>query len=115
MTVNVITASGADDMVFIGSKAYLASTLSSQAGVDKNYTHTGIGSVTLNKRQMTLTVGKTGTFKVTGAGSVTWTSSNKKVATVSKTGKVTAKGAGTCTITVKTSGKTYKCTVRVNK
>jgi uncharacterized protein YjdB len=115
MTVTVTAVSGADDMVVIGTKAYVASTLSSQTGVDKNYTHTGIGSVTLNKCRMTLTVGKTGTFKVTGAGSVTWKSSNKKVATVSKTGKVTAKGAGTCTITVKTSGKTYKCTVRVNK
>jgi uncharacterized protein YjdB len=115
MSVTVTTVSGGDNMVFIGTKAYVASTLSSQTGVDKNYTHTGIGSVTLNKRQMTLTVGKTGTFKVTGAGSVTWTSSNKKVATVSKKGKVTAKGAGTCTVTVKTGGKSYKCTVRVNK
>jgi uncharacterized protein YjdB len=64
---------------------------------------------------MTLTVGKTGTFKATGAGSVTWTSSNKKVATVSSKGKVTAKGTGSCTVTLKTSKKTYKCTVRVNK
>jgi uncharacterized protein YjdB len=115
MTVTVTTVSGADDMVVIGTKAYLASTLSSQTGVDKKYTHTGIGSVTLNKRQMTLTVGKTGTFKVTGANAVTWTSSNKKVATVSSKGKVTAKGAGACTVTLKTGKKTYKCTVRVNK
>jgi uncharacterized protein YjdB len=115
MTVNVTTVSGGDDMVFIGTKAYVASTLGAQTGVDKDYTHTGIGSVTLNKRKLTLTVGKTGTFKVTGAGTVTWTSSNKKVATVSSKGKVTAKGAGSCTVTLKTSKKTYKCTVRVNK
>jgi uncharacterized protein YjdB len=102
-------------MVVIGAKVYSASTLSTQSGADKNYTHTGIGSVTLNKCRMTLAVGKTGTFKATGAGSVTWTSSNKKVATVSSKGKVTAKGAGTCTIKLKTNGKTYSCTVRVNK
>lgn len=48
-------------------------------------------------------------------GAVTWTSSNKKVATVSSSGKVKAKGKGTCKITATSAGKTFICTVRVIK
>jgi uncharacterized protein YjdB len=111
----VVTGSGADVSIVIGTKAYTASTLASATGVDKNYTTVKSG-VALNKCTMTLSVGKSSTFKqMTAARSCTWSSSNKKVATVSKAGKVTAKGAGTCTITFKTGGKSFKCTVRVNK
>jgi len=47
---------------------------------------------------------------------VTWKSSNKKVATVDKNGKVTAKKKGTCTITAVTSnGKKAKCKITVKK
>ena len=47
--------------------------------------------------------------------SVTWSSSNTKVATVSSKGKVTAKVAGTATITVKTNAgaKTATCKITV--
>ena len=45
---------------------------------------------------------------------ITWTSSNTKVATVSADGIVTAKGTGTSVITAKTyNGKTAKCTITV--
>ena len=45
---------------------------------------------------------------------VTWTSSNKKVAAVSSGGKITAKGVGKATITAKTSnGKKAVCKVTV--
>ena len=44
---------------------------------------------------------------------VTWTSSNKKVATVSSSGKITAKKLGTTTITAKYNGITYKAKVTV--
>ena len=51
----------------------------------------------------------TGSYK-----GVTWSSSNKKVATVDKNGKVTAKKAGTATITVKSAnGKKATCKVTV--
>ncbi len=48
---------------------------------------------------------------------VTWTSSNKAIATVDAKGKVTAVKAGKATITVKTKdgGKTAKCIVTVTK
>ncbi|MBE6804480.1 MAG: hypothetical protein E7528_06245, partial [Ruminococcaceae bacterium] len=45
---------------------------------------------------------------------VTWTSSNTKVATVSKDGKITAIGAGTTTITAKVGNCTATCKVTVS-
>ena len=77
-------------------------------------------SVTLNKSKLSLTKGKTSTLKATIAPAtttdttLTWTTSNKKVATVNKNGKVTAKAKGTATITVKTSnGKVATCKITV--
>ena len=68
--------------------------------------------MTLSKTRVTLKKGKTYRLKVTvNAGSVdkiTFTSSNKKVATVSKNGVIKAKKAGKARITVK-SGKRTKC------
>ena len=76
-------------------------------------------SVKLSKTSVTLGKGKTTTLKAkVNPGSatnkkVTWTTSNKKVATVSN-GKITAKGVGTATITVKTAnGKKATCKVTV--
>ncbi len=75
--------------------------------------------VTLNKTSATLTVGKTMTLKATvtpknASTKLTWTSSNKKIATVDSSGKVKGVKAGTATITVKTSnGKSASCKVTV--
>lgn len=56
----------------------------------KTYTKTyGAKAFTLNAK------------RTTGNGSLTYKSSNIKVATVNKSGKVTIKGTGVCTITVK--------------
>ena len=81
-----------------------------------------VTKVTLNKKNITLEVGKSETLKATVSPTnatnkkVTWESSNTKVATV-KDGKITAKKAGTAKITVKTEdqGKTATCTVTVKK
>lgn len=70
------------------------------------------GTVTLNK-------GKTLQLQASvepeeADTTLTWSSSNEKIATVSQKGKVTAKGAGVATITVKTdNGKTAKLKVKV--
>ena len=80
---------------------------------------TPIKSVKLNKKTLKLELNKTATVKATINPSnttdnktLTWSSSNKKVATVDQTGKITAVSAGTAKITVKTSnGK--KATVKV--
>jgi len=74
--------------------------------------------IDLSKTAVTLGVGAT--HKLTAytakSGKVTWTSSNKAVATVSSGGTITAKGVGTAKMTAKTAdNKTAVCTVTVKK
>lgn len=77
--------------------------------------------LTLSKKKATLTVKqsvKLGVKRnpISAKEKITWSSSNKKVATVSKSGKVTAKKAGKATITAKTSnGKKATCKITVKK
>ncbi len=75
--------------------------------------------IKLSKSSVTLGKGESLTLKTTFTPSnasnktITWKTSNSKVATV-KNGKITAKKAGTVTITAKTSnGKTATCKVTV--
>lgn len=77
-------------------------------------------SVKLNKTSAIIVAGKSETLTATISPNnvsdkkLTWTSSNKNIATVDSSGKVTAKKNGTTTITVKTSnGKTATCKVTV--
>ena len=80
-----------------------------------------IQTVKLNKKTLTLNKGNTSMLKATinptettDSKTLTWTSSNTKVATVNNQGKITAKANGTATITVKTvNGKTATCKVTV--
>lgn len=78
-------------------------------------------SIKLKTTSKKLSVGSSTTLKYTLgpsgsiAKSLSWSSSNNKVATVDKSGKVVAKGLGKCTITAKlNNGKTSKCTITVN-
>lgn len=104
-----------ENSVVIAGKTYLVSELASSSTVDKTYTTTTCEGVAIDKNTMTLSVGQTDTFKPIGiTKEITWSSSNKQVATVNKNGKVTAKSAGVATITMKMDGNTYACTVRVN-
>ena len=74
-----------------------------------------INAPKLTAASLTLDVGKTHQLYVNYAvESISWSTSNSKVATVSK-GKVTAKAAGTATITAKHGSKALKCTVTVKK
>ncbi len=73
-------------------------------------------TVKLTKKALTLETGKTSTLKITGTSAkVTWSSSNKAVATVSTKGVVSAKKAGTATITATVNKKKYTCKVTVKK
>ena len=82
---------------------------------------TEIKSVSLDKKALTLTVNQTDIlqaaiepYNTPNDKTLTWSSSNSKVATVDNKGKVTGIAPGTTTITVKTSnGKTASCTVSV--
>ena len=68
----------------------------------------------ISLKSKTVYVGDSFYLKMSGTTKkVTWSSSNKKVATVNKYGRVTAKKAGKATIKAKVSSKYYKCTVTV--
>ena len=84
-----------------------------------------VGKKVVTGKTYTLKKGKTATVKATvtdakgkkvtsGNQKITWTTSNKKVATISKSGKITAKKAGTVKITAKTAdGKKVTFKVKV--
>lgn len=68
----------------------------------------------LNKKTVTLTVGKKVTLKLRNYNKkVHWSSSKKSVAAVSSQGVVTAKKAGSARITARAGGKKYECRVTV--
>ncbi len=80
-----------------------------------------VSSVTLNKKSATLLTGKTITLKASIKPSdatdktLTWSSSNKKIATVNKKGVVKGLKKGTVTITATTgNGKKATCKITVN-
>lgn len=73
--------------------------------------------LTVKSTKATVKVGKTSKISAaaTPATKITYTSSNKKVATVSADGVITGKKAGKATISVKANGKTVKVKVTVKK
>lgn len=79
-----------------------------------------VTSVTVSSKTLNLEVGQTRTLTATVKPdnatnkTVTWTTSNDKVATVAN-GVVTAVGKGTATITAAAGGKTATCTVTVKE
>ena len=83
----------------------------------KTYLTKVVSAITLNRTSMNLYKGYTNTLKATVAATnktVTWTSSDKSVATVSSTGVVKGIKLGTATITAKTAaGKTATCKVTI--
>ena len=81
---------------------------------------TGEARVRLNKKKVTLTVGKDTTLKVLGTKKrVKWTSSNESVALVVTRGKnkgrIITLNPGKTRITAKVNKKKYRCTVTVKK
>lgn len=82
---------------------------------EKDSSATADTTFKINSGNITLTNGKSKKVSTKNAdGSVTWTSSNTKVATVDKNGNIKAVGVGTATITAKdSSGKTSSIKVTV--
>ena len=79
-------------------------------------TKINLESLKLDKNTAQIVCGKTLTLKATPknkSAKVTWTSSDKSIATVDKSGKITAKMAGRVTITATASGSVGKCVVTV--
>lgn len=89
-----------------------------QPGPDKQ-TEIPVESVVLNVHEITLQPGEkvnlTGRISPDNADikSVSWSSSNKEVATVSQEGEVAAVAEGACVINVNCDGKTDECKVTV--
>ena len=103
----------------VGTATITAKTANGKTAACKVTVQVSPTSVKLNKTSLTLEKGKSETLTATIAPTnatvktVTWTSSDSKVASVVN-GKVTAKAKGTATITAKTAnGKTAACKVTV--
>lgn len=87
-------------------------------GAYKQIAYTAISSITLNVTEANVKIG--GALQLTASllpakatdKNITWSTSNKKVATVTDTGVVTGKKNGTCTITA-TASNGMKATCRV--
>lgn len=140
-TVTATDASGVRPALYLkssslGSCRYAGTVCSDGTVIEKNIAMTtaSIGngsSASSSKKAQTFSYTKTYTktygakaFTLnaklkTGNGSLTYKSSNTKVATVNKNGKVTIKGTGACTITVKAaetsaySSKSVTVTIKV--
>lgn len=75
---------------------------------------TDASAATLSATSYTLTKGYSTTLKVTGASSaVTWSSSDKTVASVSSAGKVVGRSVGSATIYADVDGQRLSCAVKV--
>ena len=105
-----ITAKAQDGSGVIGTKTIHVASL--------------VNNVSLNKKNATLNKGNTVVLSATispsdaSNKSVSWKSSNTKVATVSSTGIVSAVGPGTCTITCTSNSNSSKydsCSITVNE
>ncbi|MDF2541891.1 MAG: hypothetical protein K0S47_1609 [Herbinix sp.] len=68
----------------------------------------------ISKSSVSIMIGKTSRLNVVGISStITWSSSDKSIATVSSTGVITANKAGSAIITATANGKKYTCTITV--
>ena len=89
-------------------------TITAKIGKKKYKCTVTVKNPTISKTTASVYVGKTVNLKVSNAvGKVTWSSSNKKVATVTGGGVVKGVAKGTATITAKASGVNLTCKVTV--
>ena len=118
--VATVSASGVVTAKKLGTATITVTT--ADGGLTKTCTVNVVKKVTsveLNKSSATLYLGKTLTLKATVSPSgatnsaVTFTSSDKKVATVNSKGVVTPVSPGTVTITVKTSDGNFSDTCKI--
>lgn len=120
VTLNAAAEEGKEYTVKLISDNYadVTTTAVLKAAPTATPTPTVKPSITVKKTVINLALKKTTTLKPTVkgvSGKVTYTSSNKKVATVSSKGKITAKKTGKATITIKCGSVSKKVTVYVNE
>ena len=74
----------------------------------------GSGAASLNRTDMTLSVGESFSLKVSGVTTaLTWSVADSSVATVDGSGKVTGVKSGTTRVTASWDGSSASCIVRV--
>jgi hypothetical protein len=101
-------------MIFVLILAMVAPTI--MPTLSNTTTVEAATKVKITKSKVTITIGKTSKLQVSGTTkTVTWSTSDKTVATVSSKGKVTAKAVGTATITATVDKKNYTCKVTVKE
>ena len=86
-------------------------TITAKVGKRKYYCRVTVVGISATK--LTMTKGRTYTFKIKNGKNTKWKTSNAAVVSVSSKGKIKAKGAGGAVITCKTNGRTLKCKVTV--
>lgn len=100
----------------VTAKGKGTATITAKVGKKKYTCKVTVQAPKLSKSSATIYVNKTLQLKVSGTTQkVTWSTSNKKVATVTSKGKVTAKAAGKANITAKINGVKFVCKVTVKK
>ena len=119
--VATVNAKGVIKAKKAGTAVITASTYNGLVATCKITVRNAPAKITLSKKSLKIKKGKTKklTYKLpagTYTSKVTFTSSNKKIATVNQYGVITAKKKGKCTITVKThNGKKAICKIKVKK
>lgn len=92
----------------------VSTVITAKVGSKKYTCKVTVETPKLNKKSVTLSVGKSSTLKVTGTKQkVKWTSSNIAIAAVTRNGKVVAKSAGTADVIANVGGVKYICKVNV--
>ena len=123
---NVVVIGRGDGKVYAVSKSVGTATITATCGgktatCKVTVVPVEVTSVTLNKTSMELKIGESGQLSATVSPDnatdkkVTWSSSDKSIATVDANGKVTSVSAGTATITATSGKKTATCKVTVSK
>ncbi len=119
---NNIATVDQNGLITAKASGYATIKATSQNGVTSTVT-VGVNGISLNKTNATLKIYDSVklvptviTADPSVSKTVTWWSSNTKVATVDSTGKVTAKGQGTASIVAKdVLGRKVYATIKVNK
>ena len=118
-SLKIIPSSDAGDHCGVGTPPIQLTPTVSNGKITITVPEVSVTGVSLDKTSVALKKGESTTLKATVKPdnatnkTVTYTSSNTKVATVNSSGKVTAVGGGKATITAKAGSKTATCTVTV--
>ena len=118
----VIWSSNKKSIATVNSKGVVTgkkkgtATITAKVGNKKYTCKVTVEVPVLNKTSITIYTGKSYQLKLNGTQQkITWSSSNKSIATVNSKGKITAKKVGTTYVKAKVQGKVYSCKINIIK